>query len=192
MMAHVPFHQRSYHSARAVQQLPTGSNLVGVWGFVLSLVALFFTCGVLSPLALLVSLVGLFRRPRGFAVAGTIISGACTLGIVALVSLIAITAAHKSQRHARRAAALQEAERAQVTVRAQQIAQQAIERYRAENQGQLPEGVEGNKLVLVHHDGWGTELRYDHADESDSYCIRSAGPDHKFDTGDDVVQSNSP
>ena len=48
-------------------------NLVGASGFVLALVSL-FTVGALSPVALVVSLVGLSWRPRTFAGLGTVIS----------------------------------------------------------------------------------------------------------------------
>ena len=56
-----------------VQQPP--SNGLGVAGFVTSLVSLLFTCGFLSPISLLLSLIGLTKKPRGFAIAGSLISG---------------------------------------------------------------------------------------------------------------------
>src|SRR3954471_6265213 len=48
------------------------SNNLGLAGFVTSLLGL-LSCGVLSPIGLLLSLIGLTKQPRGFAVAGTII-----------------------------------------------------------------------------------------------------------------------
>lgn len=187
-MVHVPYEQRPYHSARAVEQLPTESNLLGIWGFILSLLALFLTCGVLSPLALLVSLFGLLRRPRGFAVAGTVISGLATLLLVVVAVGVWMSAAvsiHEVQ------AAHERAVQTEETHRAIARAHQAIAEYRNEHEGQLPGPVEGNKRVLVFSDGWQTELRYDRGDDSESYTIRSAGPDKEFDTPDDIVQSNS-
>ena len=56
-------------------------NTWGLIGFILSLVAL-ITCGVLSIVSLIVSVVGLFKRPKGFAIAGTLIS---LVGLVLLV-----------------------------------------------------------------------------------------------------------
>ena len=50
------------------------SNGLGVAGFVTSLVSLLFLCGFLSPVSLLMSVIALFKKPRGFAIAGTIIS----------------------------------------------------------------------------------------------------------------------
>lgn len=48
------------------------SNTIGTAGFITSIVGL-LTCGCLSPLGLLFSLLGLLSRPRGFAFAGTIL-----------------------------------------------------------------------------------------------------------------------
>ena len=67
-----------------VQQVPPRANGFGITGFILSLIALvggvcFGT--LLSPLSLLLSLIGLRREPRGLAIAGTILS---IIGIVSL------------------------------------------------------------------------------------------------------------
>lgn len=51
---------------------PARSNGLGVAGFVLSLVGL-ISCGILSPIGLVLSFVALFKRPRGLAIAGVII-----------------------------------------------------------------------------------------------------------------------
>lgn len=58
-----------------------GANGVGLAGFIVSLVGL-FTGGCLSPIGLVLSIVGLFKEPRGFAVAGLIISLLAVLGWV--------------------------------------------------------------------------------------------------------------
>ncbi|MEQ8788075.1 MAG: hypothetical protein RIC55_17335 [Pirellulaceae bacterium] len=188
-MAHVPFHQRPYLSARACPPAPVESNLLGVWGFVLSLLALFLTCGILSPLALLVSLLGLLRRPRGFAMGGTVISGLATLGLALVVGTAWLSAASLEQRRSARQAAHENALRTEQTQSTMEIAQQAVAQFSAAHEEQLPGPIEGNKLVLEFSDGWGTELRYDRGDEDDAYALRSAGPDAEFDTRDDIVVS---
>lgn len=56
--------------------LPTeqvGKNRIGFTGFLLSIGGL-LTLGLLSPFALLLSSIGLAKRPRGFAAAGTALS----------------------------------------------------------------------------------------------------------------------
>ena len=50
------------------------SNGIGMAGFICSLISL-FTCGILFPIGFLLSLIGVFFRPRGFAIAGLVISG---------------------------------------------------------------------------------------------------------------------
>lgn len=54
------------------------SNGFGTAGFVLSLVAI-ATCGILSPIGLILSIIGLFKQPRGMAAAGTVLG---TLGSI--------------------------------------------------------------------------------------------------------------
>ncbi len=56
-----------------VQQQPT--NGLGVGGFVTSLVSLVFTCGLLSPISLILCFIAIFKKPRGLAIAGLVISG---------------------------------------------------------------------------------------------------------------------
>ena len=49
------------------------SNGLGVAGFICGILG-FFTCGILALVGLLLSFIALFKRPRGFAIAGLIIS----------------------------------------------------------------------------------------------------------------------
>lgn len=58
------------HQTIVIQQAP--SNGLGTSGFVISLIG-FLTCGLLCPLGLLLSFFGLFKPPRGQAIAGTIL-----------------------------------------------------------------------------------------------------------------------
>ncbi len=57
------------------------TNGMGLAGFIVSLVGL-FTGGCLSPIGLVLSIVGLLKEPRGFAVAGLVISLLAVLGWV--------------------------------------------------------------------------------------------------------------
>ncbi|HHK42428.1 MAG TPA: hypothetical protein ENJ50_08425, partial [Planctomycetaceae bacterium] len=61
-----------------VQPAPT--NGLGIAGFIISLLG-FLSCGLLSPIGFLLSLVGLTKQPRGFAIAGAIIGAIGTLGL---------------------------------------------------------------------------------------------------------------
>lgn len=62
-----------------------GSNSAGLAGFVISLVGL-LSCGLLSPVGLIISMMGLKREPKGLAIAGVVIGLVGSLWvIVALV-----------------------------------------------------------------------------------------------------------
>src|SRR5437773_6109506 len=74
-MSQYPYQQGSPGYPPPVQQFivaPPPTNGLGVAGFVTSLIGV-VTCGFLSPIGLLFSLVGLTRRPRGLAIAGTVL-----------------------------------------------------------------------------------------------------------------------
>jgi hypothetical protein len=75
------------------------------------------------------------------------------------------------------------------TAAALESARATIEQHSQANE-QLPDGIEGNKLVLDFQDGWGNSLRYDPDDDDRGYLLRSAGQDGSFDTDDDVTLSS--
>lgn len=174
---HSPYHQSSGYYG---QSAPT--NGLGVAGFIVSLVGLVATCGLLCPLGLLLSLLALFKRPRGFAFAGTVIGMvgtafiACFFGLFAAAVFTRAGTAAVEQTRAETEAVLAEAE-------------QIIDSYLIEN-GELPEDIEGNKLLVELVDGWGGSIRYDRDDER-RYLVRSPGEDQEFDTADDVVSGPS-
>ncbi|TWT32105.1 DUF4190 domain-containing protein [Blastopirellula retiformator] len=153
-------------------------NALGIWGFFVSLFGLVFTLGAISPIGLILSLFAMFHPRRGFAVAGMLIGIVGTALIAAIVGAAAIAAdtyhhyAHEVPQIEQTLAKLDDA----IIV---------IETDRHEK-GELPEGVDGNKLVLPITDAWQQSLRYEPADSGEDYAVRSAGPDQKFDTADDL------
>lgn len=76
-------------------------NTMGLVGFILSIVSLVFFFGIASPIALVFSLLGLKREPRGIAIAGTVISALGTALFVCLVCffLINLAAFMRMARH---------------------------------------------------------------------------------------------
>jgi hypothetical protein len=66
---------------KGVSMQRSTTNGMGLAGFILSLVGL-FSAGCLSPIALVFSLIGLAKEPRGFAIAGLVISLVSLLGWV--------------------------------------------------------------------------------------------------------------
>ena len=64
-------------------------NVLGIIGFVLSLLPLTYGGGILLwSIALILSFIALFKRPRGFAIAGFVISLVClTFYLLALFGI---------------------------------------------------------------------------------------------------------
>jgi hypothetical protein len=153
------------------------SGFLGVLGTVFSVFGI-FTLGLLSPVGLGFSLLGMLRGQRGAATFGAFL-GALGTGFLALwgwgvvAGITAVDVAVKSEE----------------TAAAMQTAVDKIEAYTVEN-GRAPEGIEGNMLLIEAdlNDAWGESLRYD-ALEKNAFAIRSAGPDKKFDTADDLTRS---
>ncbi|MFI4875002.1 MAG: hypothetical protein ACIALR_06685 [Blastopirellula sp. JB062] len=162
---------------KSEKPLRTPINSLGVCGFLVSFFGLIFTLGVISPIGLLISLLGMFHPRRGFAVAGVLLGmvGTALIGTIVGVAAVAADAyhhyAHEMPQIERTLAQLDDA----IVV---------IETERREK-GELPEGVDGNKLVLPIVDAWEQSLRYE-PDGIDRYAVRSAGPDRQFDTPDDL------
>jgi hypothetical protein len=68
---HAGSHGQPIQQTVVVHQQP--SNGIGVAGFICSLIGLVF-CGVPGIIGLILSLIGLAKEPRGFAIAGVVIS----------------------------------------------------------------------------------------------------------------------
>lgn len=190
MPYHIPFeHRRRPQPVYIGFDAPTRPrkkfNWWGFWGLLMSLGS-FLTAGFASPLALLVSLNGLRKKkgPRKAAAAGSIFS---ILGIALAGSIVAFAieeqAAHQQRRHERRVQ-MENAIQIEETQVAIAIAERELDEFREET-GYLPSGIDGNMLMLKHTDAWGKEIRYDA--ESLPASLRSAGPDKKYNTDDDVT-----
>ncbi len=69
----------------------SSENVLGLIGFVLSIVSLLLFFGAASPVSLCLSLFGLRKQPRGFAIAGTVISALGTALLGWLIIVICFT-----------------------------------------------------------------------------------------------------
>jgi len=162
-------------TARRSRRCCRNFNGFGVLGCLFSVLGI-FTLGLVSPFGLVLSLLGMTRRPRTAATVGTALGLAGT-GFLALWGwgIVATMNAVDYEQRAHQTAVVLEQGREQ------------IEHFRHEH-NELPEGIEGNKLLITNdlNDAWGQSLRYEPLDES-GYRIRSAGPDQQFDTADDLT-----
>ncbi|HWE39162.1 MAG TPA: DUF4190 domain-containing protein [Isosphaeraceae bacterium] len=166
-----------YQQRIIIQHVGGESNGLGTAGFVISLVGLLLTCGLLSPIGLILSIAGLFKPPRGLAIAGFIIGligsvGFAAFGLGFLLLLIGFGAAAKAAGQV-----------AQTTAAIQQ-ASSAVAAYRAEHKA-LPDDAEGQRLVAGSLDAWKHPLTYQKVDDK-TFEIASAGLDGKPSTPDDI------
>jgi len=148
---------------------PSGGNGMGTAGFVVSLVGLILCGGLLCPLGLIFSLVGLGRQPRGLAIAGTVIGSIGSLVLVGGIAFFVINVGDVKE-HMYTAVAVGKAA-------------VAIDKYKAEH-GTYPDDETGNDLIADIHDGWDRPLQYTRTETA--YILRGAGPDGQFGTEDDI------
>ncbi|HAY79231.1 MAG TPA: hypothetical protein DCY79_05430 [Planctomycetaceae bacterium] len=162
---------------------PKPSNGLGTTGFVVSLCSL-LTCGLFSPIGLLLSVMALRKGPRGLATAGTL------LGLLGMVpwAMTGLAVHNANDAHARRQEIRINRVAEQETHRQIDHVWAKLEDHRVEH-GTYPAGIEGNKLAIPYVDGWNNSLRYEIHDNA--VVVRSAGPDAEFESGDDVWKKRS-
>lgn len=145
-----------------------GPNVLGIVGFVLAF--------CLSPLGLLLSLIALASRPRGFAIAGVIV-GLIGSSIWALFGVAAVGAA--------RSGVFQ-------TFAEFQGARLKLDEYAQQNNGAAAPnlaaaGLSGDALV----DYWGTPYGYEVGPDGKSWTFTVVGPDKTPGTADDLVLTSA-
>ena len=143
----------------------SGSDLMGI----IALAVTILSCGLLSPIGFILSVIGLIKPPRGFSITAMLISLVATaLWALTIFFLIQVGT---------------EAFKPFITMNLLSEAANTIENHR-DADGKLPDDIEGNKLIIDVLDGWENAVRYEQA--GDSFLIRSAGPDERMDTLDDI------
>ena len=195
MRYHVPFSQRNqtnppgpifigFEQPVSIQRRKGPFNWSGFIGLMLVLVSP-LTFFLLAPIALLFSVIGLRRSPRGMAVTGTVLSLAAT----SVLSLMIFGVVHHQnrdyQRHHDRVVAAQNRSKIAETMNTMKSAEARLIVYRDEHKNYLPELAEGMDMTVQFRDGWQRELFYEPVENG--CVIRSAGPDGKFQTRDDLT-----
>lgn len=170
------------------------SNSLGIAGFVLSLLGILGTCGLLSPVGLIVSLVALKREPKGFAIAGVILGalGSCGLILGLLGVLFAFGLVASILVGAGLAAVI--APMLSPNVEAQMDMAQidkAVYQYQQANSS-LPASLD--LLTLsddTRKDRWGRDYLYTPAADG-TWSLKSAGEDGVMATPDDLTFGEGP
>lgn len=194
MPFHVPFEHRNpstrklgpiyigFDQSVSIQKRRKRFNWFAFSGLLTALISP-LTLFTIGPLALLFSLLGLRRGPRGMAV----VALALSLISTSIFSLGIFAIAHKRQAANDRQHQLQvQADNAQEigeTEISLEAAKDELRAFRSEHSHQLPALETGMMMTVRHNDGWGNPLRYGIDDEGCS--ILSAGIDGKFETADD-------
>lgn len=161
-------------------------NWWGFHGLWMSL-ASFMSAGFLSPIPLLISLIGLRKGPRKMAIAGTFFS---LIGTGLAAALVVGAISH--DQHRAYVAKIQR-QRQVMAVHVEETkelmtdATWELEEYRDTHEGSFPTWIDCNMLMIKYEDPWGQSLRFD-ADGEDFGTLRSAGPDQEFDSDDDFTQ----
>lgn len=141
------------------------SNVLGIVGFILAF--------CLGPIGLLISLIALAKRPRGFAIAGVLV-GLITTGALVILGLGAWKLKDSIM-----AAANTQMQYTQIDA--------AISSYKAANNGALPADLASANIAGgVPNDFWGTAWQIEVADDGSSYTLVSASMDQQFGTSDDI------
>ena len=152
-------------------QVVKPTNGMGTTGFVLSLVGIVLTCGLLCPIGLILSLIALRKQPKGLAIAGTVIGAFGSIFVVLGVLAFASGAFHEF-----------------LTETQIELATASIENA-FEASSVLPTNEEGTALIGKYEDAWDNALRYEI--DGTGYIITSAGKDGEFGTDDDIVRRES-
>lgn len=157
------------------------SNGLGLAGFIVSLVGI-ASCGLLSPIGLILSFIAVFRQPRGFAIAGLVLGllgSIWTLVLIAGVGIAMIGAIVGGLIAGRGPL--------EATFDGW-VMEETIERY-VETNGALPatiDDVAGELDSGVLQDRWGRPYRIEINHESQRLIVMSDGPDGVADTDDDI------
>ena len=179
MSQHIPYSRRNQEPIYIGFDKPRRINGLGIVGFVFSILGV-LTFGILSPVGLFFSLLGLVRSPRGFAATGALL-GLLGTSFWALLIYAVVHADHS------RAMQAEISRGRQATVQQIEEVNKQISEFTMQNEGKLPDEIEGNRLAVQHQDAWGQELQYQPTKQG--CVILSAGPDKKFQTRDDVSKA---
>jgi hypothetical protein len=171
--------------APPIMEQSNASNTLGLAGFIVALVGIVFSAGLLCPVGLILSLLALGRAPRGFAIAGTIIGllGSCCscLGALLLLPILMSGAAFAAT-----IAFLLDGSPALVTLGRMVVVEQAITEH-VKSRGLAPSSLSDLQVdpaELV--DGWGTPLQFQSSRQGSQVCwtLQSAGSDRTLDGSD--------
>ncbi len=155
------------------------ANSLGIAGFVVSLVGL-FSCGLLSPIGAIMSMIAVGRRPRGLAIAGIVIGLIGSLWLIALIVGIALVGIGGVLALVGFAPQLE-------AIADQYNVNTAIKEH-VRQHGALPGALSDLTGLNEEHrtDPWGSPYRLETLDDGVTIVVISDGPDKSPGTSDDI------
>lgn len=158
------------------------TNSMGLAGFIVSLVGI-ITCAPLCIIGAILSLIGLGKEPRGFAIAGLIIGLIGSLLSVLLLVFIALLGVGAVASMAGVLSLLPPEFQAEFELGLISI---EVEAYNFDN-NTLPQDLQSLNLSdMLKEDPWGNPYSYERHSSGASYVISSAGEDGQLGTSDDI------
>lgn len=168
-----PSYDSMRQGPRASHEAPP-TNGLGLAGFIVSLVGMVVTLGFLCPIGILLSVIALFKAPRGFAIAGTVI-GFIGSGMAVMVVFLAIYTV----------SAAKTGMASMMVYTDLNSATYPIEDHYTDKSA-LPDDAAGNALLSGYYDSWGQAITYQKNSET-AYTLTSSGPDMIAGNTDDVA-----
>ncbi len=160
------------------------SNTMGLIGFIISIVSLVGCGGLLSPISLIFSIIGLGKQPKGFAIAGLVLSLIGLAGFVVLFFVIGLGVVMSLMGLGILAAGF--AIVAAIGQNAFEIVT-SIHDYRDAN-SVVPASLDELNLAAASlTDTWGNEFVYVPSADGNAYLLISAGPDGIIANSDDLL-----
>lgn len=175
----------------------TESNPLGLAGFVVSLVGL-CSGGVLSPIGLILSIIALGKRPKGFAVWGVVLGALGSCGILLAIVLVpvALVGIAAAIGLAGAAAALASSSGPDIETQIDTaFLSMNLQEYEKQN-GRYPETLDLGLGQLrpdsgLRTDHWDRPYAYQVAPDGSAYWVYSLGEDGIDGTPDDIVSQVS-
>jgi hypothetical protein len=164
---------RDPFSSRAGVDSATPINAAGIFGLVFSLFGL-LTCGLFSPVALVVSLLAMRKEPRVAAIAGVIISLVGMLLMLLIAGLLLIGMAMYGHGN--------------IGYGGELLWDNAMIQVHIEEYGTIPQTLaELNLPAGMETDPWGNPYVYTVFPDGLDYKLETMGPDGIYGTSDDRV-----
>ena len=148
---------------------------MGLAGFIVSIASLFL-CGIPAIIGIILSIIGLGKNPKGFAVAGLLIGFIAMLELVALGAVFygAFTVVETVKKGVENIGT-----QVQLSAEANEIALEW------QDSGELPNEEDGQAAVAGTTDMYGNQIIYE--TDGTSFTLRSRGLDGELNTDDDIT-----